>query len=177
MSVQSEENKKSTHIMGINHEAIRLSAAKSSAMLHAHGFTDNKYEEWVNNIPNRVKLTRKKVKEECFQLGLKANKHNINDINSSGIYAAWTGPWLRLDEDKEYGKMWLSTFDMDAAHNKKHSEETLEEYTERVLPLTRGWVIKEGIKGSDNDEFPSRSIDITFCPPDEFIRIVRQFMP
>jgi len=134
-------------------------------------------EEWIDNTPDRVKLTREKIKEECLKLGLKANKHNINDVTSRGKYAPWSGPWLRLDEDKVNDKMWLSTFSGGSAHRKKHSEETLEEYAERVLPLTRGWIIKQGIKGSDNDEFPSRSIDITFCPPDVFIRIIRQFMP
>ena len=134
-------------------------------------FTDNQYDEWVNNI-SRVKLTRGQMKEECRILGLTAHTNNINNNYSKGKYAPWTGPWLRLDTLDE--KLWLSTFDMGQLGS-RHTIETFDEYSNRIICLTPGWIVKEGIKGSDN-VFPSRSIDITYCHPFEFTRIVRQFM-
>ena len=134
-------------------------------------FTDNQYDEWVNNI-SRVKLTRGQMKEECRTLGLIAHSKNINQQGAVGWDSSWTGPWLRLDTLDE--KLWLSTFDMGSTGS-THTTETFDEYSTRIRSITHGWIVKEGVKGYEGD-CPSRSIDITYCHPSEFSRIISQFM-
>ena len=144
----------------------------SSNTFQMPSFTDNQYDEWVNNI-SRVKLTRGQMKEECRALQLTVLPHNINQQDKKGQKdAPWTGPWLRLDTLDE--KLWLSTFDMGSTGS-THTTETFDEYSTRIRSLTPGWIVKEGIKGSGN-VCPSRSIDITYCHPSEFSRIISQFM-
>jgi hypothetical protein len=138
--------------------------------IHTH-FDDNTEDQ---DTPNGSILTREQMKEECHRLGLiLPGKNNINQQDTQGQKGApWTGPWLRLDTLDE--KLWLSTFDMGEGGS-RHTTETFDEYSNRIRSLTPGWIVKEGIKGSGN-VCPSRSIDITYCHPSEFNRIVRQFM-
>lgn len=139
----------------------------------------NRFDEWLSNIPNRDKLTRAQIKEECKRIGLRCNKNNINAIGATGKLNWQTGPAIRLDEIN--GKLWLSTFaykrfasgeaDIHCAY-RTHS---LRDYKQVVTRNCSDWEIVEGIHGH-NWLFPAKSIDITYCPPSEFIRIINKFM-
>jgi hypothetical protein len=122
-------------------------------------------------LPNPVKLTREKIKEGCLRIGLKAGRSNINDVNSIRTHEGpWTDPWLRLD--KANGKLWLSSFGIQEKNKSKAKERA---HMKKVKELCSDWDTIDGLRSCD-DWFPSRNIDITFCHPDEFIRIIRQFM-
>ena len=123
----------------------------------------NRFDEWLSNIPNRDKLTRAQIKEECKRIGLRCNKNNINAIGATGKLNWQTGPAIRLDEIN--GKLWLSTF----AYKRFAAGYT------KVTRNCSDWEIVEGIHGH-NWLFPAKSIDITYCPPSEFIRIINKFM-
>jgi len=122
-------------------------------------------------LQNPVKLTQEKIREGCSRIGLKACRSNIIDVNSIGTQQApWTDPWLRLDKDN--GKLWLSSFGIKEKNKSKAKERA---HMKKVKELCSDWDTIDGLRSCD-DWFPSRSIDITFCHPDEFIRIIRQFM-